>query len=120
MFTPSEGNPVVNPRKQSADAVHLAMTRFPLVIEILGELGKASIPLPGDSDIQHGCKRALTAMLLELSRIEPAPLGKPGQNENIARNWLHTRTAAQWMDPDQLERFQHFIDRILGPKTQHN
>lgn len=89
-------------------------------MEILGELGKASVPFPGDADIQHGCKRALTAMLLELSRIEPAPPGKASKQEEMARSWLQTRTAAQWMDADQLERFHHFLDRILGPGSPHN
>ena len=96
------------------------MTRFPLILEILSELGKASVPFPGDADIQHGCRRALTAMLLDLSRIEPAPPGKVGKHENIARNWLHARAAVQLIDADQLERFEHFIDRILGVGTQHH
>ena len=107
-------------RKQSAEAINHAMTRFPLIVEILGELDKAEIPFPGDGDVRHGCERALTAMLAELARIEPAPPGKPSKIEETALNWLQAKAAGRLINPDQLQRIQQFIERILGTHRQHH
>lgn len=120
MLTHPDDSSVSNPRTEAAKTVHHLMTRFPLVVEILKELGQAPVPFPGDSDIQHGCRRALTSMLVELSRIEPAPPGPCSKSEETASKWLHGRAASELIDADQLERFQHFFDRILDPRTQHN
>lgn len=120
MFTQPDRHPVLKTRKHSAEAINRAMTRFPLIVEILGELGKAGIPFPGDEDIRHGCERALTAMLVELARIEPAPPGKNGRTEEIARNWLHAKEVERLINADQLQRIQQFIDRILGSHRQHH
>lgn len=118
MLTHPEEKPVSESRKKSAEAIHRAMTRFPLVVEMLGELAKAPVPFPGDADIRRGCERALTAILVQLSRIDPAPPGKSSKHEETALNWLHSKAAPQLIDADQLERFQHFIERILDPRTR--
>jgi hypothetical protein len=115
MLIHPDNKPASGPRKQTAEAVGRAMSRFPLVVEVLGKLGDSTVPLAGDAEIQHGCRRALTAMLVELSRIEPAAIGKPVKQEQMIMDWLHTREAAQLIDADQLERFQHFLDRIFQP-----
>jgi hypothetical protein len=119
MLSTPEGKSVSNPRKSTTEAVHRAMKRFPLILETLGELAKEPVPFPGDADIRHGCERALTAILVELSRIEPAPPGPASQNEEAALNWLHARAASQLIDADHLERFQHFLERILGTSSHH-
>lgn len=120
MFTHPENKTLPESRKRAADAVHHAMRRFPLVVDILGELGKAPVPFPGDEDIRHGCQRALTAMLAELSKIEPAPPGKHSRHEETVFNWLHAKAAAQLIDADQLERLEHFIERIVGPHSRRH
>lgn len=102
-------------RKQSAEEINRAMARFPLLIQILAELNRDHIPLPGDADIRHGCERALTTMLSELSRIEGAPMGKPSKAEEAAQNWLQHPDAGKLIDADKLVRIQLFIDRILNP-----
>ena len=100
-------------RKQSAEEINRALTRFPLLIQILAELNRDQIPCPGDADIRHGCERALTTMLSELSRIESAPTGKTSKAEEAAHNWLHHPEAGKLIDADKLVRIQLFIDRIL-------
>lgn len=102
-------------RKQSAEEINRALTRFPLLIQILAELNKDQIPLPGDADIRHGCERALTTMLAELSRIESAPNGKSSKAEEAAQNWLQHPEADKLIDADKLLRIQLFVDRILKP-----
>jgi len=120
MFTPSETHPPQKTRKQSAEAIVRVMTRFPMIVEIFEELGKAEIPYPGDDDIRHGCERALTAMLVELARIEPAPPGKPSKVEETALNWLHGKSVDHLINADQLQRIQQFIERILGTHQRHH
>ena len=118
MFTQPESTPALNTRKQSAEAVTQALARFPLIVEILGKLGKAGIPYPGDEDIRHGCERAITSMLRELARINPAPPGKSSKAEETAIGWLHSQMACDHLNPDQLQRIQQFAERILGPQRQ--
>jgi len=105
-------------RESSANAINQAMSRFPLIVEILDRLDRADIPQSGDDDIRHGCQRALTSMLAELSRIQPAPDGKISKAEKAALGQLYVQRADQLIDPDQLQRFQQFIDRILGARDQ--
>jgi hypothetical protein len=120
MFTQSDSTPPLKTRKQSAEAINRAMTRFPLIVEILGELDKASVPFAGDEDIRHGCERALTAMLAELARIEPAPFGKPVKAEDNAKQWLHSTAAERLVNADQLQRIDQLIERILGTHQEHH
>ena len=96
------------------------MARFPQIVQILGELGQAQVPFPGDDDIRHGCERALTAMLVELARIEPAEPDKPTKAEETALHWLHSKKAVHRIDVDRLQRFEQFIERILGGPRQHS
>ena len=91
------------------------MARFPLLVEILGKLNQEQVPFPGDADISHGCERALTSMLSELARIEPAPAGKSSKAEETAQSWLQNSGASGLIDVDKLQRIQLFIDRILNP-----
>jgi hypothetical protein len=118
MFTQPESTPALNTRKQSVEAVTQALARFPLIVEILGKLGKTQIPHPGDDDIRHGCERAVTSMLRQLARIEPAPPGKPSKTEETTIGWLHSQMACDYLNPDQLQRIQQFAERILGPKKE--
>lgn len=90
------------------------MSRFPLIVRILGELDQSPIPLPGDDDIRHGCERALTGMLSELARIEPVEPGKSSKAEDTALAWLQTSSAHKLVDVDILQRMQQFIDCILN------
>ncbi len=106
--------PSANSRKPAIEAINRAMARFPLIVRTLGELRGTDIPLPGDDDLGHGCRRALTAILGELSRIPVAPVGKPCKAEETARNWLHTAATRELIDADQLQRIQMFIDNILS------
>ncbi len=120
MMTLAETKSAPDPREQSAEAVYLAMSRFPLIVRVLGELSGSSVPLSGDNDLHHGCKRALTSMLAQLSRIQPAPGGAPSKYEDIVLGWLHDRTAEKLIDADQLERFQQLIERVLGCHATNN
>ena len=103
-------------RKQSADAINRVMTRFPLLLEILGELAKAQVPHPGDDDIRLGCERTLTTLLVELAKIEPAPAGKSSKSEDIAHSWLKSKEAIRLVDVDKLQRMEQVIEGILGPR----
>ena len=118
MLTQTEGSAELGSRRQVAESINLVLGRFPMVVNILGELEKARIPNPGDEDIRHGCERALTSMLSALARIQPAPAGRVSKAEELARNWLHVSSADSLIDPDQLQRIQQFIDRILGPPAK--
>jgi hypothetical protein len=91
-----------------------------MIIEILGELRNSGFPFPGDEDLMRGCERAVTSILVELARIEPAPPGKSSQPEESALNWLNTNSTEHLVNADQLQRMQQFIERILGsPKNHH-
>ena len=114
MSTTTDFSPDTKNRKHSAEAINRAMARFPLLVDILGELSTASIPYPGDDDLRHGCDRTLTAMLCELARIEPAPPGKTSKAEEIAHHWLKGEKVIRLIDADKLQRIHQFIDRILG------
>ncbi len=105
--------PPQKPRKQSAEDINRAMARFPLIVEILDALAKEQLPLPGDADLYHGCQRALTGMLSELARIQPAQEGKSSKAEETAQGWLHHPDATRLVDADILQRMQQFIDRVL-------
>ena len=117
MFTQPENQTGSNTRKRSAEAINHAMARFPLIVGILGDLSKVSVPFPGDADIRHGCMRALTTILGELAKIEPAPAGKATKAEETAQSWLHSEAARDLIDADQLQRMQQFIDRVLWTTT---
>lgn len=103
-------------RADTVRRVYQAMKRFPMVVSMLETIHQSTVPLPGDAEIQHGCQRALTSMLAELSQIPPAAPGDPTAEESTITGWLTTPHACRLMDPDQLERFQNFLDRILSPK----
>jgi hypothetical protein len=119
MFTQPDSNSALTTRKRSAEAINRAMTRFPLIVEILGEIEKSSVPYPGDEDIRHGCERALTAMLAELARIEPAPPGKSVKAEEAALSILQSEAAGRLINADQLQRIDQLIERILGTERQN-
>ena len=108
-------SPPQKTRKQTAEEINRAMARFPLLVQILGDLSRDSVPHPGDDDIRHGCERALTTMLAELARIEAAPGGKTTKAEEIAQNWILNQPASHLIDADKLQRMQLFIDCILNP-----
>lgn len=101
-------------RHEAAKRINLAMTRFPLILKILRELNESEVPAPGDGDIRHGCQRALTAILVEIARLDDAAPGKPSPAELIARNWLNSADAAELIDGDMLQRMQQFIDCALN------
>jgi hypothetical protein len=105
--------PSQKPRKQFVEEINRAMARFPLVVQILGELNRAPVPSPGDADIRHGCDRALTSILSELARIGNAPEDKSCKAEEIAQNWLQIPEARKLIDADKLQRMQQLIDCIL-------
>lgn len=122
MFTPTmeQEDASARTRRQAADEINHVMTRFPMILEILGELRAAKVPLPGDSDILHGCERALTSMLGALTRIEPAQGGRRSKSEETALTWLSTNEAPVLIDADQLQRLHQIIESILGIDSEHN
>lgn len=120
MFTQSDSHPPLKTRKRTAEAINHAMTRFPFIVQILGELRQAEVPYAGDEDIRHGCERALTAILVELARIEPAPPGKAVKAEEAALGLIHSKAAGLLVNADQLQRMQQFIERILGTHPDHH
>lgn len=119
MFTKPDSNQAKT-RKQSAEAIHHAMMRFPLIVEVLGQLRKSEVPLPGDEDIRHGCQRAITAIMVELARIEPAPPGKATKAEASAVSQVQDPETIRLIDADQLQRMEQFIQRILGTHSSNH
>ena len=117
MLVPSDNRPSLKSRKQVADTVLHAMARFPRVLEILGELGKSDIPAPGDEDIRRGCDRAVTAILVDLARIEPAPPGIPCQAEEATYRMLNGEAGVALINPDKLQSIHELVSRIFGPSA---
>jgi hypothetical protein len=116
-----KNQPPQTTHNQAVEAVSRAMTRFPMIVGILDELGKAEIPMPGDDDIRHGCQRAITAMMVELARIKPASAGKTTKAEGPLNDWIHSKDASRLINADQLQRIHQFIERILGTQQhQHH
>lgn len=105
-------------RESTAEEVYQTMARFSWIVEILDKLSEDEIAHAGDHDIRHGCQRALTAMLAELSRMEPAPEGRIGKAEKSVLAQLRGKKAMKLIDADQFQRFEQFIARIFnGPKV---
>jgi hypothetical protein len=100
--------------RQNVQAVHRAMARFPMILEILQKLNQAEIPFPGDDDIRHGCERAITAVLVDLAKIPPAPPGAIRSSEETFMSWLRSEAAVRLVNADQLLRLHQFIERVLG------
>lgn len=113
---PPPTRPVQISRQEVAEKINLAMTRFPLILKIFREMNDAEVPAPGDLDIRHGCQRALTAILVEIARLDCAAPGKPSPAELTAQNWLNSPDAVQLIDSDVLQRIQQFIDCVLNSK----
>ena len=107
-------------RKRAFDSVNHAMTRFPMILEVLGKIREAEIPFPGDSDIEHGCERALTAILSELAKIKPTSPGESDERIETTLGWIHGDAAERLIQPDLLERFEQFIRRILSGEPDHS
>ena len=120
MFTTIESHSPLRTREEGVAEIGQAMGRFSMIVDILGDLGKAKIPFPGDADIRHGCERALTAMLVALARIEPVLHGKPVKTEETVLKLLHGWEAASLIDSDQLQRMLQFVERILGTSSENH
>lgn len=120
MFTQPENSPPHVTRKQSAEAVHRAMMRFPLILEVLEKLGSTGVPYAGDEDIRHGCERALTSILVELARISPASPGKTSKIEESTVQLLHSKTASRLINADQLQRIDQLVERVLGTHSRNH
>jgi hypothetical protein len=101
-------------RQEAAEKINLAMTRFPLILKILRELSESEVPASGDGDIRHGCERALTAILVEIARLDYAAPGRPSPAELTARNWLNSADATEFIDSEVLQRIELFIDCVLN------
>jgi hypothetical protein len=106
--------PVQISRQEAAEKINLAMVRFPLILRTLRELSESEVPSPGDGDIRHGCERALTAILVAIARLDYAAPGKVLPAEAIARNWLNSAEATEFIDGDILQRIEQFIDCVLN------
>lgn len=120
MFTqPESSNPCLT-RKESVEAVHRAMMRFPLILDVLEKLGKSDLPFAGDEDIRHGCERALTSILVELARITPAIPGKSSKIEESTVQMLHSKAAERWINADQLQRIDQLVERVLGTHSRNH
>lgn len=107
-------------RRQAAEEINRAMSRFPLIIEVLGELRDTNFPLPGDGDLSRGCERALTSILGALTRIQPGAAGRETKTEEIARNWLSGGEVTRLVDADQLQRMHQVIESVLGADPKHH
>jgi hypothetical protein len=92
------------------------MVRFPLIVKILGEIANSPFPVPGDSDIRHGCDRALTSMMSELARMVPDLSGNSGSNGETALEWLNGPEAQRLIDADKLERIEQLIESLVGSR----
>ena len=101
-------------RKHCAEEINRAMTRFPMILQILRQFSRSSLPFPGDGEIRHGCERALTGILAALASIEIAPSDIRSNAEETALSWLSDPISNRLIDPDKLDRMQQFIDCILN------
>lgn len=113
--TPPTGTPS---REQVAARINYAMTRFPLILEILDELSGSGCP--GDDELRHGCERCITMMLATLAAIEPACPSHEGpqRQEQVALSWLLGQKPRVLIDHVRLDRLDQFIRRLL-PQPQN-
>lgn len=102
-------------REAIARRINEAMGRFGLILEILEQISGEMIPLAGDSDIRHGCERALTSMLSKVAAVDSAsPSGAPaGPEEMRAKSWLDGEKPTRLIDPDRLHGFWSLIHSRL-------
>lgn len=102
-------------REAVARRINEVMSRFSLILEILEEISKEMVPLAGDSDIRHGCERALTSMLSRVASLDSAsPSGAPAGPEEVrAKSWLDGERPARLIDPDRLHGFWSLIHSRL-------
>ena len=107
-------------RKQAAADINQAMTRFPMIVNVLGQLREAKVPFPGDEDLARGCERAMTSILGALTRIPPAETGGSSKTEEIARGWLSKEGLPELFDADQLQRMHQIIEAVLGADPRHH
>jgi hypothetical protein len=120
MSTDPDSFPPQKNRSHSAQAISRIMTRFPMIVGVLGELGKSPVPLPGDEEIRHGCTRAITAMLADLALVRPAPPGQPSHAELEVLGLLQKHAVTELINADHLERIDQLLHRILGPEAPHH
>ena len=101
-------------RELVARSVNEKLVRLPMILGILGDLRKPPVPAAGDPELEAGCSRAMTAILAELARLEPAGTeGRAGKEEKKAFVWFRDRKVHELLDPDQLARLESFVARLL-------
>lgn len=115
--SPPPGLPGANcaAREAVARRINESMSRFGMILGLLEELSKEMIPLAGDSDIRHGCERALTSMLSKVAAMDPAPpsAAPPGPEEVRAKTCLDGERTGRLIDPDRLHGFWSLIHNLL-------
>ena len=99
-------------RKHAAQRINTAMSRIPLLIEILDELdGGVS---PGDEDIRRGVHSAFASIFQCLEGIRTAPLVNPEtEAEEVASEWLIGEQANRLIPSEILVGLSQEISRIL-------
>ncbi len=108
-------------REVAARRISDAMSRFGMLLDILEEISKEIIPSAGDSDIRHGCERALTTILSRVAALDPVPTSilPPGPEEIRAKAFLEGERPSRLIDPDRLQGFWSVIHGILPVESDH-
>jgi hypothetical protein len=104
-------------REEIAERINESMTRFGLIVSVLEELSRSTMPATGDVELRNGCERALTRILSVVAVMTPATSGghSIGPEERKAMAWLAGKQLVTLIDPDKLAVLASLIDQLLPP-----
>lgn len=114
-LSPGPSEAPISGREKVVRSVNQALTRLDLILSILEKLNESLLSPPGDSDLRHGCERAITSILCALAKIEPAEPSSspPGRQEKAVRAALNGERLSRLIDADRHGCLCSLIDRLL-------
>ena len=101
-------------RRDAGEAVSRILHRLPLVADVLQRINEAALPSAGDDELRRGCERAITSILAELARLDPA--GHTHDDTISADQWLDKKLRDS-LDVVTVERIEQLIARVLANRA---
>ncbi len=103
-----------NGRQDAVEALNRVLFRLPMVAGILRKINESALPSPGDDELRRGCERAITSILAELARLNPA--GHACDGLKTSDQWLDEKLR-NTLDVVTVERIEQLIARILANRA---